>query len=476
MKKLSSLLALIFCINIYALSPLSTRIRDRKLLRSEVTNAVSLIESIRNPSEVLSSSTVCPILSGITEKENDQKDIPPCSHSLAANSVGSPVNTSLIDLRRIVREASERCLNCSSSGGVPFDPGMVDELVRDRMDAIRRRNGNRDRTDWTTANVIPPKYMHTTVPGYPLNYKDPVLGEELKKVHDQIRKPIKDCDIREEARFISGILLVQADRSAGTRDYEEAKKLLEMAKNLADFATGVIPGISEARDAYEFFTGKDAFTGEALSPTSRTMAALGMIPFLGGALKGGKALGKLAAAASKYLPGVYKKVSSITERASKLAKKVEHWNPCSIRIIASNPCRPDQIPLKHIVKGDFDESGKLIEGLHFPNEMEAYIKTLPSEIANKVTIKDRGNGVKRYFLPKEAYANGARVPKFKTMFPKGWTPEMVTDAVNKVLKKRGYTDISNVTTAIPVDASIDGIPFPIRVVIGGGRVLTSHPL
>lgn len=283
-----------------------------ELLESEVHSAVSLIDESQELDEVLNSRIICPP----TFLESEAiEEIPACDPQVSINGTENPVNRSVIDLRQIIHD-SPKCTGCSIGGGFT-GPGFDDELQRKRINDARRY-GPRDRTDWSTTNIIPPHYMTTLIPSYSLNYNVPEIGDELRKVHDQIRTPIENCNIRDEARYVSAVFLGQASEAASLGDYEVARGFLKIAKDLADFATSVSPGISEARDAYEFFTGKDAFTGEDLSSTSRTLAALGMIPILGGAIKGGKALVKLAKFAGEKFPKVYRASVNIAESAGRI--------------------------------------------------------------------------------------------------------------------------------------------------------------
>lgn len=434
------------------------------VLREEVGIAVELIDESQDISGILNSQTNCPISSDALKKANSNEIAPPCDPSFSPNSTGV-TNTSVIRLRDIVRDSQARCPNCRL-GGSRLGPNDYDELQRRRMNDARRY-GRRDRTDWSTANEIPPRYMHTTLPGLTLFYGDSIIGDDLRKVHDQIRHPIDNCKIRDEARFISAANLRLASEAAGVGDYEEAKAFLKIAKDLADFATGVVPGISEVRDAYEFFTGKDAFTGEKLSATSRTLAALGMIPFFGGALKGGKALGKLAALAGRKFPGIYKGMAAVADRAGKLAQKVGKWNPCNA--VSGVPCRPFQLPMKHIVDGNISESGKIIGGLHTKGSLLNYFKKNPEIFKDAKNIPNpTNNGVTRWELPRRAFEGRPPPSRAKTLFPESRSPEKIADAANTIIGSRDISKLPNPTIGV-----FDGVK--IKIGVKDGKITTVFP-
>ena len=310
-------------------------------LRLETERAVRLVQRLSNPSGILNAETSsCQsqvLQSGLNKEEETD---PPCRPIASNNNSSSPaVNTSIVDLRRLISDNMAACPNCSAGPNVPPDFTVDgDELQRRRMNDARNRNRRRDRTDWSTVNRVPPNYMRTLIPSYSLNYKDPQIGEELKEVHDQIKEPIDGCPLKDEARFVSASFLAQANESAGLGDYEEAKNFLKIAKNLADFATSVAPLVSEARDAYEFFTGKNAFTGESLSDSDRALAGLGMIPFLGGAIKGGKALVKLAKFAGKRFPKIYKVSENAARASSRIYKNMtsKKWSKVFEEVLPSD--------------------------------------------------------------------------------------------------------------------------------------------
>jgi len=464
---------------IFIILLISSNILADSNLTIETRKAVDLLGDVHKATETLNSRVTCSNDLNLKGKEKSSRVVP-CDSPLNASDSETGVNTSLYnlnELRRTVREAQARCPTCRPGGSLS-GPDFQDELQRRRMNDARRY-GRRDRIDWSTVNQIPPRYMHTLIPSYPLNYHDPVIGEDLKKIHDQIREPIPDCNARDEGRFVSAAFLAQASESAAAGEYEEAKKLLNIAKGLADFATsGVIPVVSEIRDAYELFTGRNAFTGEKLSATDRTFAALGMIPFLGGAIKGGKALGKLARFAGKRFPKAFNGLKNTADRATTVASKISKWTPCN-PTAASQKANCDLRGVwGHIMKGERGADGLLTKGLHSPSEMFDYIDELPKAVRKKVKIETAENGVRRVKLPDEAWSRGVNNRPRKTLFPDEWEKSgFIEDAINQVLKKNGIDDVSNAPN-IPVRSIIErnGISVEVVVEFSNGAISTSYPI
>ncbi len=90
--------------------------------------------------------------------------------------------------------------------------------------------------------------------------------------------PLLDYGLRERinAKDLSDKIIEVADQESYLGDQEAADGAYELALSLADFAAGITPGVSIAKDAYELFTGKNVITGEELSGLDRTLAAAGL--------------------------------------------------------------------------------------------------------------------------------------------------------------------------------------------------------
>jgi hypothetical protein len=372
----------------------------------------------------------------------------------------SPINTSLLNLTNINQEERDRCTFCTD-----ISIGDDDPNVRDRYRDIRNVGRRRDRTDWSTIGKIPENYMTTLVPSTNLNYNHPEFGNEIKHIHDKLRNESeihKRDPIRAQARYAAANLLAGANSYVGQPDV--AREFLRMAEEMANFSIGQ-GNACNVQDIFRSIAGYDPFTGDALDEDQVATASLVFLQQLlqryGPRLARTSLAQWISRTVTKYGNRAYRLAQRGIDKALKLADKLKFWNRGRV-----------DLPLNHIMRGEFTNGGKLRKGLHSLSQMQKYLRNNPDIARRTVITRNNFNGVVHHKLPKDAYYRGVGFANGKTTFPSSWDATKITDAVNKLLKLENI-NVPDVVRTIERTRVIDGVRM--RVVVANGRIVTTFP-